>query len=243
MWKFGTNGAKSEEVIAKKQGLTGSEIHSSIQTHGQVGKKSYFDIGHIWQLYCWLRLIWGLDHRNRSRSRQSRYILPGAGAGAAEQFYLEPEPEPDCFPGDGAGAGADQKCHGSASLAKRHVCPSTSLDGGADCPLGSPASAATAKELILSVSSLNYLIANYQWQLFVLCRINQFCYIVPCLISVCLSLFILFCPITRQHTTRPEVVIKLKGGWWWPHLVWSDPNSQLTTWDAKWTEISQCSPQ
>ena len=28
VWKFGTNRAKSEEVIAKKQGLTGSEIHS-----------------------------------------------------------------------------------------------------------------------------------------------------------------------------------------------------------------------
>ena len=30
VWKFGTNWAKSEEVIAKKQGLTGSEIHSRI---------------------------------------------------------------------------------------------------------------------------------------------------------------------------------------------------------------------
>ena len=68
----------------------------------------------FWKSYCWWRLIWGLDHR--SRSRRSRYILPGAGA--AEQFYLEPEPEPEpeCFPGAGAGAGADQKCHGSASL-------------------------------------------------------------------------------------------------------------------------------
>ena len=28
VWNFGTNWAKSEEVIAKKQGLTGSEIHS-----------------------------------------------------------------------------------------------------------------------------------------------------------------------------------------------------------------------
>ena len=98
-------------------------IQSSIQTHGQVGKKSYFDIWYFWKSYCWLRLIWGLHHRSRSRSRRSRsrsrrsrYILNGAGA--AEQFYLdpEPEPEPDCFPGAGVGARADQKCHGSASL-------------------------------------------------------------------------------------------------------------------------------
>ena len=91
---------------------------TSIQTHGQISKKSYFDIWHFWKSYCWLRLIWGLDHRSRSRSRRSRYILPGAGAGAAKQFYSEPEPElePDCFPG--AGAGADQKCHGSASLSQ-----------------------------------------------------------------------------------------------------------------------------
>ena len=97
-------------------------IQSNIQTHGQVSKKSYFDIWHFWKTYWWLRLIWGLDHRSRSRSRsrRSRYILPGvgAGAGAAKQFYSEPEPEPepDCFAGAGAGAGADQKCHGSASL-------------------------------------------------------------------------------------------------------------------------------
>ena len=86
-------------------------IQSSIQTDGQVSKKSYFDIWHFWKSYCWLRLIWGLDHR--SRSRRSRYILPGAeaGAGAAKHFYSEP----GCFPG--AGAGAHQKCHGSASLA------------------------------------------------------------------------------------------------------------------------------
>ena len=93
-------------------------IQSSIQTHGQVNKKSNFDIWHFWKSYCWLRIIWGIDHRSRSRSRRSRYILPGAGdgAGAAKQFYSEPEPEPepDCFPG--AGAGADQKCHGSAPL-------------------------------------------------------------------------------------------------------------------------------
>ena len=91
-------------------------IQSSIQTHGQVSKKSYFDIWHFWKSYCCLRLIWGLDHRSRSRSRsrRSQYILPGAGV--AEQFYLEPEPEPACFPGAGAGAGADQQCHGSASL-------------------------------------------------------------------------------------------------------------------------------
>ena len=38
-------------------------------------------------------LIWGLQHRSRSRSRWSRYILPGAGAGAVETFYSEPEPE------------------------------------------------------------------------------------------------------------------------------------------------------
>ena len=97
-------------------------VQSGIQTHGQVSKKSYFDIWHFWKSYCWLRPIWGLDHRSRSRSRsrRSRYILPGAGAGAVEQFYSEPEPEPEpepeCFPGAGAGAGADQKCHGSASL-------------------------------------------------------------------------------------------------------------------------------
>ena len=120
-------------------------IQSSIQTHGKSVRSHiltfffYFDIFHIltffifwhfhififwhwhfWKSYCWLRLIWGLDHR--SRSRRSRYILPGAGAGAgaAEQFYSEPEPEPEpeCFPGAGAGAGADQKCHGSASLLK-----------------------------------------------------------------------------------------------------------------------------
>ena len=89
-------------------------IQSSIQTHGHVSKKSYFGIWHFWKSYSWLRPIWGLDHRSRSRnrSRRSRYILPGAGA--AEQFYSEPEPE--CFPGARAGAGADQKCHGSASL-------------------------------------------------------------------------------------------------------------------------------
>ena len=87
-------------------------IQSSIQTYGQVRKKSYFDIWHFWKSYFWLRLIWGLDHRSRSRSRRSRYILPGAGA--EKQFYSEPEP--DCFPGAGAGAGADQKGHGSASL-------------------------------------------------------------------------------------------------------------------------------
>ena len=97
-------------------------IQSSIQIHGQVSKKAYFDTRHFWKSYCWLRLIWVIDHRSRSRSRSrwSRYILPGAGAGAgaAEQFYLEPEPEPEpkWFLGPGAGAGADQKCHGSASL-------------------------------------------------------------------------------------------------------------------------------
>ena len=59
-------------------------IQSSIQTHGQVSKKSYFDIWHFWKSYSWLRPIWELDHRSRSRgrSRRSRYILPGAGAGA-----------------------------------------------------------------------------------------------------------------------------------------------------------------
>ena len=30
VWKFGTHWAKSEEVIDKKQGLTGSEIHSNV---------------------------------------------------------------------------------------------------------------------------------------------------------------------------------------------------------------------
>ena len=64
-------------------------VQSSIQTHGQVRKKSYFDFWHFWKSYCWLRLIWGLDHRSRSRSRSRRsrsrrirYILPGAGVGA-----------------------------------------------------------------------------------------------------------------------------------------------------------------
>ena len=59
-------------------------IQSSIQTHGQISKKSYFDIWHFWKSYSWLRPIWRLDHRSRSRSRsrRSRHILPGAGAGA-----------------------------------------------------------------------------------------------------------------------------------------------------------------
>ena len=57
-------------------------IQSSVQTHGQVSKKSYFDIWHFWKSYCWLRLIWGLDHRSRSRSRRGRYVFSGAGAGA-----------------------------------------------------------------------------------------------------------------------------------------------------------------
>ena len=93
-----------------KRQISKTLIQSSIQTHGQVSKKSYFDIWHFWKSYCWLRLIWVLDHqsRSRSRSRRSRHILPGAGAGAAKQFHSEPEPEPepDCFPGAGAGAGA-----------------------------------------------------------------------------------------------------------------------------------------
>ena len=68
-------------------------VECSIQTHGQVSKKSYFDIWHFWKSDCWFRLIWGLDHRSRSRSRSR-----------------------ECCPGAGAGAGADQKFHGSASL-------------------------------------------------------------------------------------------------------------------------------
>ena len=89
--------------------ISNTLIQSSIQTHGQVSKNILtFDI--FWKSCCWLRLKWGFDHR--SRSRRSRYILPGAGV--AEQCCSEPEPEPECFPG--AGAGADQKCHGSASL-------------------------------------------------------------------------------------------------------------------------------
>ena len=55
---------------------------SSIQTHGQVSMKSYFDIWHFWKSYCWFRLMWGLDHRSRSRSRSRRTVLLGAGAGA-----------------------------------------------------------------------------------------------------------------------------------------------------------------
>ena len=84
---------------------------------------------------CWFRLIWGLQHW--SRSRRSRYILPGAGAGAgaAEKFYSEPEPEPEPEYFPGAGAGADQKCHGSASLASmpywRNRCTITEMR--ADC--------------------------------------------------------------------------------------------------------------
>ena len=73
-------------------------IQISIQTHGQVSKKSYFDIWRFLKSYCLLRLIWELDPRSRSwsRSHRSRYILPGAwaGAGAAKQLYSEPEPEP-----------------------------------------------------------------------------------------------------------------------------------------------------
>ena len=45
-----------------------------------MSKRSYFDIWHFWKSYCWLRLIWGLEHRSRSRSR--RKVLLGAGAGA-----------------------------------------------------------------------------------------------------------------------------------------------------------------
>ena len=106
----------SQVSVSVSQPLVSVSV--SAKSDSQVSKRSYFDIGHFWKSYCWLRLIWGLDHR--SRSRRSRYILPGAGggAGAAEKFYSEPEPEPEpeCFPGAGAGAGADQKCHGSASL-------------------------------------------------------------------------------------------------------------------------------
>ena len=109
---------QSAALDANEWQISKTLVQSSIQTHGQVSMKSYFDIWHFWKSYCWFRLMWGLDHqsRSRSRSRWNRYILPGAGAGAgaAEQFYSEPEPE--CCPGAGAGAGADQKCYGSASL-------------------------------------------------------------------------------------------------------------------------------
>ena len=80
-------------------------IQSSIQTQGQVSKRSYFDIWHFWKAYCWLNKAhmrtWASEpepeppepvHFARSRSR--RKVLLGAGAGA----------------------GADQKCHSSASL-------------------------------------------------------------------------------------------------------------------------------
>ena len=62
--------------------ISKSLIQSSIQTHGQVSKKSSFDISHFWKSYCWLRLIWGLDHRSHSRIRSRRTVLLGAGAGA-----------------------------------------------------------------------------------------------------------------------------------------------------------------
>ena len=54
-----------------------------------------------------------------SRSRRSRYILPGAGAGdgAAGTFCSEPEPEPNSFPGlERESIGTVQNLHGSASL-------------------------------------------------------------------------------------------------------------------------------
>ena len=53
-------------------------IQSSIQTHGQVSKKSYFDIWHFWKY-------------------EDLIIGAGAGAGAAGAgtFCPEPEPEPE----------------------------------------------------------------------------------------------------------------------------------------------------
>ena len=65
-------------------------VQSSIQTHGQVSKKSYFEIWHFWKSYCWFRLMSWLDYRSRSRSRA------GAGAAGAGTFCPEPEP-PNSF--------------------------------------------------------------------------------------------------------------------------------------------------
>ena len=83
-------------------------VQSSIQTHGQVSKKSYFEIWHFWKSYCWLnkahKRTWASEpepeahvmtrlsepepeppepvHFARSRSRSRRTVLLGAGAGA-----------------------------------------------------------------------------------------------------------------------------------------------------------------
>ena len=61
-------------------------IQSRIRTHGQVGKKSYFDIWHFWKSYCWLRL------------NEDLIIGAGAGAGAAGAGRFCPEPEPESEP-------------------------------------------------------------------------------------------------------------------------------------------------
>ena len=63
-------------------------IQSSIQTHGKSVRSHILTFfifwhWHFWKSYCWLRLIWGLDHRSRSRSRSrsrpkmSRLRIPG----------------------------------------------------------------------------------------------------------------------------------------------------------------------
>ena len=82
-------------------------IQSSIQIHGQVSKKSYFDIWHFWKYGD---------------------LIIGAGAGAAGAGTFCPEPEPQnsftrsrsrsriASPEPEPEPGADQKCHGSASL-------------------------------------------------------------------------------------------------------------------------------
>ena len=63
---------------------------SSIQTHGQVSKMSYFDIWYFWKSYC-CRLVvkdhmrtWSSEpvYFSRSRSQSCRTVLLGAGAGA-----------------------------------------------------------------------------------------------------------------------------------------------------------------
>ena len=69
-------------------------IQSSIQTHGQVGKKSYFDIWHFWKSYCWFKAhmrTWSSEPEPEleppepvhfARSRNRRTVILGAGAGA-----------------------------------------------------------------------------------------------------------------------------------------------------------------
>ena len=84
-------------------------IQSSIQTHGQVSKKSYFDIWHFWKSYCWLRLrymrTWSSESepepepvhfaRSRSRSRSRRTVFSRSRSRSRNASpESEPEPEP-----------------------------------------------------------------------------------------------------------------------------------------------------